>query len=196
MHVILLNRHKAAAHKPLVGVLLMFMLEEKVVYPGHGVAKINQILTKSVGGDKASFYELVFLNKDMTVLVPTDNADAVGLRPLSSHECIKDVLQMLTTPAQRISQTEFTASNWNKRNKEYQLKLKTGTLRELSEIYRDLHFIAGHKELSFGEKHLLQQIESLLVEEISLVEQLGQEKTMEHLRSLCSAHKTIEHSLY
>ena len=80
--------------------------------------------------------------------------------------------------------------------KEYQLKLKTGTLRELSEIYRDLHFIAGHKELSFGEKHLLQQIESLLVEKISLVEQLGQEKTMEHLRSLCSAHKTIEHSFF
>jgi CarD family transcriptional regulator len=174
----------------------MFIVEEKVVYPGHGVAKINRILTKLVGTDKASFYELVFLNKDMTILVPTDNAESVGVRPLSSHQCIKDVLAMLTTPAQRISQAEFTASNWNKRNKEYQIKLKTGTLRELSEIYRELHFIAGYKELSFGEKHLLQQIESLLVEEISLVEQLGQEKTIEHLRSLCAAHKTLEHALF
>ncbi len=166
----------------------MFCLNEKVVYPGHGVAKIQRIITKLVSGNEASFYELIFLNKDMTVLVPTANADAVGLRPLSSHELIQAVFTTLTAPARRINHFEFTASNWNKRNKEYQHKLKTGDLKELSEIYRDLHFISTHKELSFGEKHLLQQIESLLVEEISLVEELGQEKTIEHLRALCSSH--------
>ncbi len=164
----------------------MFCLHEKVVYPGHGVAHINRIITKLVGGNDASFYELVFINKDMTILVPTVNADAVGLRSLSSHELVKDVFEILTEPTKRISHSEFSASNWNKRNKEYQLKLKTGNLRELSEIYRDLHVIALHKELSFGEKSLLQQIENLLVEEISLVEELGQEKTIEHLRSLCA----------
>ena len=162
--------------------------------------KIQRIITKLVGGCEASFYELIFLNKDMTVLVPTDNADAVGLRRLSSHELIQDVFVALTAPARRINHFEFTASNWNKRNKEYQHKLKTGDLRELSEIYRDLHFISTHKELSFGEKHLLQQIESLLVEEISLVEDLGQEKTIEHLRALCTAHLQkgpgIENSVY
>lgn len=178
----------------------MFCLNEKVVYPGHGVARVQRIITKLVGGCEASFYELIFLNKDMTVLVPTANADAVGLRPLSSHELIQDVFITLTAPARRINHFEFTASNWNKRNKEYQLKLKTGDLKELSEIYRDLHFISTHKELSFGEKHLLAQIESLLVEEISLVEELGQEKTIEHLRALCSAHiqkgPSMENSVY
>lgn len=166
----------------------MFCLHEKVVYPGHGVAKIHRIITKLVGGNEAKFYELIFLNKDMTVLVPTDNADTVGLRPLSSHELIQDVFITLTAPARRMHHLEFSASNWNKRNKEYQLKLKTGDLKELSEIYRDLHYISLHKELSFGEKHLLQQIEALLVEEISLVEELGQEKTIEHLRALCALH--------
>ena len=91
-------------------------------------------------------------------------------------------------PARKINYTEFTASNWNKRNKEYQIKLKSGDLKDLSEIYRDLHYIAVYKELSFGEKHLLQQIEGLLVEDILLVEELGQEKTIEHLRSLCSGY--------
>ena len=161
----------------------MFSLHEKVVYPGHGVAKIHRILKKLVDGAEASFYELVFLNKDMTVLVPTDNADAVGLRALSSHEHVLGVFSYLTKVSPDSS--EVACTNWSKRNKEYQLKLKKGDLRELCEIYRELHYISGHKELSFGEKNLLHQIEALLVEEISLVEDLGEEKTIEHLRSLC-----------
>lgn len=164
----------------------MFCILEKVVYPGHGVARINRIITKLIGGQEASFYELIFLNKDMTILVPTINADAVGLRCLSSHDIVKDVFAILMEPTRRIGNCEFSASSWNKRNKEYQLKLKNGDLRELSLMYRDLHYIAQQKELSFGEKSLLQQIELLLVEEISLVEELGQEKTIEQLRSLCS----------
>lgn len=169
----------------------MFCLNEKVVYPGHGVAKVNRIVTKIVTGKEATFYELTFLNKDVTVLVPTNNAESVGIRPLSSIEHIKDVFKILTAPARRINQYEFTASNWNKRHKEYQFKLRKGNLQDLSEIYRDLRYIATQKELSFGEKNMLHQIEALLVEEISLVQQLGQEKTIEHLRSLCTAHPQI-----
>jgi CarD family transcriptional regulator len=165
----------------------MFCLQEKVVYPGHGVAKVNRLVKKNIAGEEATFYELTFLSKDMTVLVPTENAEAVGIRPLSSNEHVRDVFDILTSPARRISNYEFTASNWNKRNKEYQNKLRTGKLKDLSEIYRDLHYIALQKELSFGEKNLLHQTEALLVEEISLVQQLGQEKTIEQLRSLCMA---------
>lgn len=165
----------------------MFSIQDKVVYPGYGVARVERIITKTVGEHVASFYELVFLNKDMTVLVPTDGAETVGLRHLSSHEHVRHVFESLAEPARRISNAEFSASNWNRRNKEYQCKLKAGNLQELSEIYRDLHCIAAYKELSFGEKSLLTQIESLLVEEISLVQELNQEKTMEQLRTLCAA---------
>lgn len=164
----------------------MFRLNEKVVYPGHGVARVNNLITKIVAGQEAMFYELAFLSKDMTVLVPTNNAEAVGIRPLSSSDHIKDVFDILTSPARRISHYEFTASNWNKRNKEYQNKLRTGRLKDLSEIYRDLHYIALQKELSFGEKNLLHQTEALLVEELSLVQEVGQEKAIEQLRSLCA----------
>ena len=176
----------------------MFCVHEKVVYPGHGVAQIQRIIKKNINGKEASFYELVFLNKDMTILVPTENANAVGLRSLSSHEYILGVFSFLTEPPEHSSTTEFTPANWSKRNKEYQTKIKNGNLRELCGIYRDLHAIAGHKELSFGERTLLQQIESLLVEEISLVEKVGAEKTMEHLRSLCSnnSEKEFENSAY
>ncbi len=164
----------------------MFCLNEKVVYPGHGVAKINRLIKKIVGGCEVSFYELTFLNKDVTVLVPTSNSDSVGLRALSSQGFIQDAFKVLSCPIRKINQYEFSATNWNKRNKEYQNKLRSGCLRDLLEIYRDLKYISCQKELSFGEKNLLSQTESLLVEEISLVEQLAQEKAIEQLRSLCS----------
>ncbi len=161
----------------------MFCLYEKVVYPGHGVAQIHNVVTKVIGGAEATFYELVFLNKDMTILVPTDGAESVGLRALSTPEDIQDMMNTFAMPAKKASDVETVT--WNKRNKEYQLKLKRGNLHELTQMYKELHFIAVHKELSFGEKNLLVQIETLLVEEISLVEKMGQEKALEHLRTMC-----------
>ncbi len=164
----------------------MFLLYEKVVYAGHGVAQITRIIEKVVGGYKKSYYELRFLNKDMTVLVPIENIETVPIRPLSSPENVSTALQVLAQPARKLNAYEFTASSWNKRNKEYQTKLRAGGLRELSEIYRDLKCIELQKELSFGEKSLLGQIETLLVEEISLVEKVEHEVALGQLRSLCS----------
>lgn len=163
----------------------MFSLYEKVVYPGHGVALINRIIEKNVAGKVATFYELKFISKDVKVLVPTCSAESVGLRPLSSQEYVDDALQLLTQPARKLHHYEFSASNWNKRNKDYQLKLRRGNLKELSEIYRDLRFMETQKELSFGEKSILQQTESLLVEEISIVKELGADGAVETIRSRC-----------
>jgi CarD family transcriptional regulator len=164
----------------------MFALHEKVVYPGHGVAFINNIVEKIVAGQKTTYYELIFLNKDVTILVPTTNALTVGIRALSSLQNIDDVFKIIAEPAPEAHPYEFNASNWNKRHKRYQLKLRKGSLKELSEIYRDLRFIETQKELSFGEKSLLHQTELLLAEEISLVKKLEQETTVEQLRSQCN----------
>jgi CarD family transcriptional regulator len=165
----------------------MFSLYDKVVYPGHGVAQITRIIERVVAGQKTSYYELKFLNKDMTVLVPIENMQVVPIRPLSSKESIHDALKVLAQPARKLNVYEFTASSWNKRNKEYQVKLRAGGLRELSEIYRDLKFMEMQKDLSFGEKSLLYQTETLLAEEISFVEELDLKIALEKLRLLwCS----------
>ncbi len=163
----------------------MFSLNDRVVYPGHGVAKISRIVEKQVAGTPVQFFQLTFLNKDMTILVPTRNVASVGIRTLSSRESINAIFKILAEPVDhhRIM-PELVASNWNKRNKEYQYKLRTGDLREISQIYRDLNHIAKQKELSFGEKNLLQQTEHLLVEEISIVNKVGEDKAIEHLRSI------------
>ena len=163
-----------------------FCVNEKVVYPGHGVAQINRIVEKQVAGNRACFFELKFLNKDMTILVPTHNLSSVGIRRLCSTENITDIFKTLALPSQRISYD--AATNWNKRNKDYQCKLRTGDLQEICKIYRDLKNMSVYKELSFGEKALLQQTETLLAQEISLVQNMNEEKAVEHLRSLFNKH--------
>lgn len=160
----------------------MFVLGEKVVYAGHGVAKINRIIEKQIGGIITHFFELRFINKDMTILIPTNNLIAVGVRRLSSPENVDAIFKLLSEPAQPLHH-ELTTSNWNKRNKEYQCRLRTGKLTEIGKIYRDLKHVAAQKELSFGEKSLLNQTELLLAEEIALVGNVGTEKAIELLRT-------------
>lgn len=166
----------------------MFALNEKVVYPGHGVAQISRIIDKKIENTVICFYELKFLNKEMTVLVPTNNFLSIGVRQLSTNKNIDDVLELLSLPVGR-EYHDLTASNWNKRSKEYQSKIRTGSIKCIGEIYRDLKYISHHKELSFGEKNLLLQTESLLVEEISLVVDIERDKVVERLRTLFSDAK-------
>ncbi len=161
----------------------MFTLNEKVVYPGHGVASIVRIIEKRVAGKSAEFFELKFVNKDMTILVPVTNALSVGIRPLSSSKHINDIFKILSGPVEPVCH-ETIITNWNKRNKEYQERLRTGDLREICAIYKDLKYIETQKELSFGEKNLLSQTEALLVEEISLVNNMETDKAIRQLRLL------------
>ena len=164
----------------------MFSLNEKIVYPGHGVAKITRIIHRNVTGKKISFFELTFLNKDMTILVPVDNMITVGVRKLSSPKIIDHILKLLATPVVSTTIDESLATNWNKRQKDYYLRIRSGDLEKICEIYRDLKHIASKKELSFGEKSLLLETESLLVEEIALVSGTKEEKATEQLRSALS----------
>ena len=70
----------------------MFQLNDKVVYPGHGVALISKIVSRSVANQTITFYELQFQNKDMTIMIPLDRLKEVGIRPLSSPSKIKPCL--------------------------------------------------------------------------------------------------------
>ncbi len=160
----------------------MFSQDEKVVYPGHGVAIIQRILERRVGGKATKFYELKFINKDMTILVPVDNIESIGIRVLSTQKDIGKLLELFEDPI--IPHANEMALNWNKRNKEYQGKIRSGNLQEICEIYRDLRHIEHQKELSFGEKALLQQAETLLAEEIALACDIGSEKATNQLRTL------------
>lgn len=169
----------------------MFQLNDKVVYPGHGVALISKIVSRSVANQTITFYELQFQNKDMTIMIPLDRLKEVGIRPLSSPSKIKTMLATLTQPIIRKKTVENSSTNWNRRKKEYQSKLQTGSIEDITSIYRDLKHISKGKELSFGEKNLLLRTEALLVEEISAAEQVDEERAIEKLRALFLVRGTV-----
>lgn len=160
----------------------MFTLHEKVVYPGQGVAEVRKIVERFVNGAKVPYYELIFMNKRITVLVPIEKAELVGLRILCNDKQIKAIFNALCIPARKLSIEEFLAVTWNRRSKKYQAKILTGRLEELLEIYRDLYFIGQHKELSFGEKHVFEQVETLLIEEFSLIYGIPEKSAQDILR--------------
>ncbi|MCK4517509.1 hypothetical protein KAT92_01940 [Candidatus Babeliales bacterium] len=162
----------------------MFTLKEKVVYPGHGVAVVEEIIEKSVAGNSIKFFRLCFLCKDMTVLVPVNNATHMAIRQLSSLAQVKKALnELYQAPERKLENLDFTPSGWNKRNKEYQLKIQGGSLLELAKIYRDLMFVAKQKELSFGERKLLQAAEGLLSQEIELITNADLPSVLRDIRS-------------
>ncbi|MBP6892348.1 hypothetical protein KBB68_02080 [Candidatus Babeliales bacterium] len=159
----------------------MFLVNEKVVYPGYGVAFISKLVKRLISGKQTSFYELKFFNKDMAVLVPEDRLEAVGIRRLSSQQDLESMFQVLSEPIAKTDH-EVGLNNWNRRNKKYQLNLRSGDLIKICQIYKDLQVISQTKELSFGERNLKSKIEQLLIEEISVVKNIDREKALKFLQ--------------
>ncbi len=159
----------------------MFLVNEKVVYPGYGVAIISKLVKRLIAGKQTSFYELKFFDKDMAVLIPEDRIEAVGIRRLSTDAELNSMFKILTRPVKPLKQ-EVGVNNWNRRNKKYQLDLRSGDLFKLSTIYRDLLLISLEKELSFGERNLCSKIESMLIAEISAIKNIGKQEALSCLK--------------
>lgn len=171
----------------------MFLINERVVYPGYGVAIITNLVQRLIAGKQTNFYELRFFNKDMAVLVPEDKIESVGIRRLSSDKDLESMLKILNDPPKQVRQ-EIGVNNWNRRNKKYQVDLRSGDLFKLSFIYRDLQMIAHDKELSFGERNLCSKIESMLIEEISAVKNIDKKEALFYLKNL--SWQLVSHILH
>lgn len=140
-----------------------FEVGQKVVYPGHGVGQIQTIETKEIAGTSISFYMIRILESDVTVMVPLNKVDNVGLRPTASEGEVKQVYGMLKDKKVVVEQT-----TWNRRYREYMEKIKTGSVFEICEVLRDLCVIREEKILSFGERKMLELAKGLLVKELAI----------------------------
>ncbi|MBW2622452.1 MAG: CarD family transcriptional regulator [Deltaproteobacteria bacterium] len=141
----------------------MFKVGEMAVYPAHGVGRIEAIESREVSGDKQSFYIMRILENNMIIMIPTCNTDSVGLREIIDRQ---EVSQIYTILKKRDIPIE--TQNWNRRYREYMEKIKTGSVFEVAMVLRDLYLLKGVKELSFGERKMLDTAQSLLVKEISV----------------------------
>ncbi|OGR03473.1 MAG: CarD family transcriptional regulator [Deltaproteobacteria bacterium RIFOXYA12_FULL_61_11] len=144
-----------------------FEVGEKAVYPAHGVGEILEIETKEIAGKKMEFYILNILDKDMTIMVPVEKAEEVGLRKIIVEDDVRKVYDIL-----RERGTKMDISAWNKRYRAYLQKIKTGSVFEIAEVLRDLFVLKKEKTLSFGEKKMLETARDLLKKEISISKQV------------------------
>ena len=157
----------------------MFKVGESAVYPAHGIAVVKRIDEREIGGKKKTFYVLQILERNLTLMVPTDNAEAVGLRSIISDTEVPKVYSILKMRDVKIDQT-----TWNRRYREYMEKIKTGSVFEIAEVLRNLFLLRHSKDLSFGERKMLDQAKHLLVKEISLAKQTKEDVIEQEIQTI------------
>lgn len=143
--------------------MVTFKVGDNAVYPGHGVGEVTAIEIKEIMGSEHSFYSIKIIESGMKIMVPTNNAESVGLRPIISKKEAAKVLDILTETDVKIDN-----QTWNRRYREYMEKIKTGSVYEIAEVLRDLFVLKVDKELSFGERKMLDTARTLLLKELSL----------------------------
>lgn len=156
-----------------------FKSGDKVVYPGHGVGVVNSVLVKSIAGSEQKVYEISIMSTGMKIMVPVPQAESVGLRRVMDKKSIDKVYAILKDRDFKID-----TQTWNRRFREYTQKIKTGSLYEIAEVLRDLSVLSVDKELSFGEKKMLDTAQSLLVSEIAVARARPHEKVMAELTEI------------
>ena len=157
----------------------MFKIGDMAVYPTHGVGIIESIESKEISGDKQTFYVLRVLGNGMTIMVPTDNADSVGLRQIISQKQVSKVYKIL-----KKKDIEIDNQTWNRRYREYVEKIKTGSIFEVSGVLRDLFLLRLDKDLSFGERRMLDTARNLLIKELSIVKNSSEDVVNKEIKRI------------
>jgi CarD family transcriptional regulator len=143
--------------------MTQFKVGDHAVYPGHGVGRIDKIEVKEILGSKHEFYSVVILETGMKVMIPAANIKSVGLRPLISKEEAINVVSIL-----KDKNVKIDTQTWNRRYREYMDKIKTGSVIEIAGVLRDLYVLKVDKDLSAGEKKMLETAKALLLKELNL----------------------------
>jgi len=154
----------------------MFKVGDLAVYPAHGVGVIEKIEAQEVSGCQQDFYVMRILDSNMIIMIPTCNVDNVGLRDIISISELPKLFSIL-----KKRDVILDNQTWNRRYREYMDKIKTGSVFEVAEVYRDLLLLRLDKELSFGERKMLDTARGLLVKEISLAKDIGEEQVEKDL---------------
>ena len=155
---------------------------DKAVYPAHGVGEVKSIETREISGNKQTFYILKILDNGMTIMVPTQNVKSVGLREIIDEDQVEEVYEIL-------QERDISVDNqtWNRRYREYMDKIKTGSVYEIAEVLRDLSLLKFEKELSFGERKMLDTARNLLVKELAIAQGISEEDVMKEIQKTFKA---------
>ena len=166
-----------------------FKVGDKAVYPAHGVGIIRAIETKTMEGASATFYEIKILDNGMKIWAPVEKAYANGMRQIIDAEDVDKVYDIL-----RDRETPTDNQTWNRRYREYMQKIKTGDPLEVAKVLRDLALMKMEKNLSFGERKMFDQAQSLLVQEIAVAKDSEEDAVRAEIEGLFVKEETDEES--
>jgi CarD family transcriptional regulator len=153
----------------------LYKVGDKVVYPHHGAGTVVKKERREVLGEKREYLTIKILHNDMTVNVPSENAEKVGLRKVIGEDMVKVVLKALTGGGTQMPK------NWNRRFKHNRDKMKTGDILELAEVVRNLSLRDREKGLSTGEKQMFVKAKKILASELMYAKDMDEEATAEWL---------------
>ena len=156
----------------------MYKVGDKVVYPHHGAGTVVKKESREVLGQKRDYLTIKILHNDMTVQVPCENAEAVGLRRVIGEKEVGVVLKALTAGS-----TEMP-KNWNRRFKHNRDKMKTGDILELAEVVRNLALRDHEKGLSTGEKQMFVKAKKILASELMYAKDMDEDECAEWLEDV------------
>lgn len=156
-----------------------FIVGDKAVYPAHGVGEIIEIQSKVIAGRERQFYVLKIIENGMKIMVPVETANSTGLRAVISEADANEVLDILKS-----DKIAVKTQPWNRRYREYMDMLKSGSPKEVAKVLRDLNRLKGDKDLSFGERRLLDTARSLLVAELALALKIPETNIESQIKSI------------
>ena len=157
-----------------------FQVGDLAVYPAHGVGEIMAIESRVVNGEKHDFYIMKVIENGMTIMIPTNNVESVGLRDVINKKEVPKVYAVMQSRKEGIADNQ----TWNRRYREYMDKIKTGSLYDVAEVFRDLFLLKLTKDLSFGERKLYDTAQILLVRELSTAKKMDEEAVLTEIESL------------
>ncbi|MFP4040091.1 MAG: CarD family transcriptional regulator [Desulfosudaceae bacterium] len=158
-----------------------FQPGDLVVYPAHGVGRIECIESKNIGDTIEDFYIMKILETDMVIMIPVKNLNTIGVRDVITKKEVTKIYNIIKDQVPDSVTTE--TQTWNRRYKEYMDKIKTGSLYEIAEVFRDLFLLKSTKDLSFGERKLLDTAQGLLVTELSIAKGTKENSVMTEIQS-------------
>jgi CarD family transcriptional regulator len=163
-----------------------FKIGDKIVYPAHGVGVIESIEDITVEGASLSFFSIRILEKEAVIKVPVSKVKRVGIRKVIRDSSVKDIVSILLSP---ITNQEGEKVSWTVRHREYAEKIKSGSIEEVAEVYRDLMQLRKSKELSFGERRILENAQQFLIGEISEAKKISPREAGDLLKDLFEDEK-------
>lgn len=169
----------------------MFAVGEVVVYPGHGVCKIEKIVERLMSGVNKRFFLLRALGAEMCILIPEDKIEHAGLRHVVDVQTAERILAILKEPDVVKVENNHNKQSWNRRFREYMERIKTGNTVQIAEVLRTLSSVGLTKCLSFGEKRILNTSKALLAQEIAVAKRCSTDRALNEIEAALNGEQSL-----